>query len=107
MARGRRTEIGAINGQVVALARERGMAVPYAEAVLDLVRVRGQTCGRVALLGGLPCLGRPRWSCLGDYPLLISRILWRNRDITLIGSPRWGTTLSCPVGSPLRRATHG
>jgi 2-dehydropantoate 2-reductase len=36
---GRRTEIGAINGQVVAAARETGVAVPHVETLLALVRL--------------------------------------------------------------------
>lgn len=39
LAHGRRTEIGAINGQIIAFARQRGIAVPYTEAVYDLVRI--------------------------------------------------------------------
>ncbi|WP_175700026.1 ketopantoate reductase family protein [Burkholderia ambifaria] len=36
---GRRTEIGAINGQVVAAARETGVAVPHVETLLALIRL--------------------------------------------------------------------
>ncbi|KVN85878.1 ketopantoate reductase family protein [Burkholderia ubonensis] len=36
---GRRTEIGAINGAVVAAAREAGVAVPHTETLLGLVRL--------------------------------------------------------------------
>lgn len=36
---GRRTEIDAINGKVVAAAREAGVAVPHAETLLALVRL--------------------------------------------------------------------